>query len=156
MFYAGIGLIYIGFESYVKSVYPAPTNIHVHDNIVSYPVGAIDSGAAIYLYAPRSVIVEDNRIINNSQSVVASAVHILPAAFSEGWVDPSGLDPANVARVWGADILRNKSEGTFPLDMKMTGNCVDYQGPVNVHANRARKYTFYCERVSEAQNQLSP
>lgn len=145
-FYKGIALIYIGFELYKTNNLSAPVNTHVHHNNLYYPSGSIDHGAAIYLYGPRGAIIEHNRIVNDSDLVIASAIHLLPALFTGKWSDPDKRDPHNVARVWQVIISNNSSDGMFPQRMKMSGNCVDYKGKVIIRNNIASKFRFYCNK----------
>ena len=146
-FYGGIALVYIGFEIFEANEFAAPTNIKIHHNTLSYPKGAIDEGGAIYIYAPRNISVENNRVINDSPKVKATGFRMLPCPFSGHWRDPDRIDPAHMARVWDADIEENTMEGKYPLPMVMTGNCVDYKGDVLIKNNSAADFTFYCERV---------
>ena len=87
-FYRGISLLYIGFESLTSNEYAAPSNAFVRSNILQYPAGAIDGGAAIYIYGPRNVSIDNNTILNNSGEVTATAIHLLPAVFEGFWADP--------------------------------------------------------------------
>ncbi|MFK5892771.1 MAG: hypothetical protein QM504_06090 [Pseudomonadota bacterium] len=152
-FYRGISLLYIGFEHLgKKNNFSAPVNINVQDNVLHYPEGAIDAGAAIYIYGPRNVNIERNNIINDSNLVTASAIHLLPAPFSEKWTDPGNIDEFNIARVWDISISNNISAGTFPQKMIMTGNCVDYVGKVLISDNLAKDYQFYCPKVEKMRN----
>ena len=59
-FYPGISLLYVGFETLRANRYSAPTHYQVHHNELIYSSGAIDTGAAIYLYSPRECVVENN------------------------------------------------------------------------------------------------
>lgn len=152
-FYKGISLLYVGFETLKKNNFSAPTNTSIHDNYLYYPEGAIDHGAAIYLYGIRGAIVELNTIANDSADVKATALHLLPAPFSGLWSDPDGIDFSNIARVGDVRISRNVSNGRFPRDMIMTGNCVDYRGKVVVENNAASGFTFYCDQVRMRSNQ---
>jgi hypothetical protein len=151
-FYPGISLLYVGFESYRSTTFQAPTATDIHDNQLYYPAQSVDAGAAIYLYAPRQATVDGNRIVNDSSRVTATALHLLPAAFDEGWRDPARRDPQNVARVWDVTITNNRSEGAYPLGFNMSGNCVDYQGPVRVRGNVGPAFNFYCDRVVATDN----
>ena len=147
-FYGGIALLYIGFETEGANEFWAPTNIQIHDNTLIFPEGSIDGGGAIYLYGLRNVSIEHNRVINNSAGVKAAGLRLLPRDFSGRWRDPDRIDPTNVARVWGVNIIGNTMEGKYPLSMIMTGNCVDYKGEVIVKDNSAADFGFYCETVS--------
>ena len=148
IFYTGISLLYIGFEDYLKAnSYSAPTDVQIHHNTLYYPVGSVDQGAAIYLYGPRDVTVENNEVINDSSDVVASAVYILPASFKEPWKDPDKIDSRNVARVHNVSVIGNTSLGKHPLPMRMTGNCDGYAGKVVIRDNLASDFNFYCDNV---------
>ncbi|QOJ33615.1 MAG: right-handed parallel beta-helix repeat-containing protein [Nitrospira sp.] len=151
-FYEGISLLYIGFETLEANSYAAPTDILVEQNTLYYPPGAIDKGAAIYLYGPRDVSVEKNKITNDSSDVHAAAVRVLPAVFSKRWNDPDSKDPASVARVHDTAIVENRSEGAYPLGIGMTGNCDAYAGHVVVQGNVAPTYSFYCNNISLSGN----
>lgn len=143
-FFKGIALIYVGFESLVRSSDFASSNIHIHHNLVRYDEGAIDDGAAIYIYAPRKTLIEYNTVVNDSATVTANGLHILPAPFSQGWIDPERLDSVRGAKVREVIVRDNKFEGRYPQRAIMTGNCVDYVGPVRIQRNSARGYQFYC------------
>lgn len=152
-FYKGIALIYVGFELYdKKNSLSAPTNINVYDNSLYYPAGAIDAGAGIYLYAPRNVRVGRNNIVNDSESIVASAIHLLPARFSKKWTDPDNIDKSNIARVWDVSIYENIASGRFPQKIKMTGKCINYMGKVTIRDNLAKEYQLYCPKVESNSN----
>ena len=155
-FYYGIALLYIGFESYDEpESYRAPTNIRLNDNRLYYPEGAIDEGGAIYLYGLRNGIVENNQIVNDSVlDNKASGLHLLPARFSGKWKDPTYMDENNVARVWDVIIKDNVSMGKYPLGFRMTGNCIDYMGPVHVKNNIAKFHKFYCNNVFVSQSHI--
>ncbi len=150
-FYKGISLLYIGFESHVSSKFTAPTNIHIHDNRLYYPEGAVDHGAAIYLYGVRDTIVEDNQVVNDSASVTASGLHILPVPFTKSWTDPTKIDPKKMARIRNVMIADNVNLGKYPLGLRMTGNCIDYRGPIILKNNLAKYHKFYCKNVSVSQ-----
>lgn len=146
--YKGIALIYIGFEQLNRrNSYSAPTNINVFDNDLYYPPGAIDTGAGIYVYGPRNVHVGRNKIINDSEDVIATAIHLLPAPFSAKWNDPDSIDKSNIARVWDVSIYENFASGKFPQKIIMTGKCVDYMGEIIIRDNLAKGYQLYCPKV---------
>lgn len=152
-FHKGISLLYIGFEDVSTSNnYAAPTNTHVHNNNLYYPPGAIDSGAALYLYGPRNAIVESNTVTVDSALVTGTGLHLLPRRFSINWSDPDHLDPSHVARVGDVTISGNIIEGKYPLPIVMTGNCTEYNGRVKVHSNSASKFQFYCDQVTFRDN----
>lgn len=152
-FHKGIALIYIGFELYGrKNSLSAPTNIKVYHNALYYPPGAIDTGAAIYIYAPRNVEVTNNSINNDSKYVKASAIHLLPARFKAKWMDPDSRDGVNMARVYDVSITGNVAAGKYPQNIIMTGKCVDYVGNVQVRDNVAKKYQLFCGKVVSAGN----
>lgn len=156
-FYKGISLLYIGFELHdAANSLAAPTDIHVYNNYLHYPPGSIDTGAAIYLYGPRDVVVENNRVVNDSADVIASGIHLLPAMFSSEWADPDGRDPVKVARVWGVTLSGNSIEGKFPRKLIMTGNCADYRGKVVIKDNKAKGYQLYCPQITHVNNRNSP
>ena len=152
-FYKGIALIYIGFELYdKKNSLSAPTNINVYDNNLYYPPGAIDAGAGIYIYGPRNVNVVRNAIVNDSEKVIATAIHLLPAHFSAKWEDPNHIDGHKVAKVWDVSIQDNVAGGVFPQKIIMTGKCVDYKGNILVRDNLAKEYQLYCPTVELKRN----
>lgn len=152
-YYRGIALIYIGFELYNrKNSYSAPTNINVFDNNLYYSKDTIDMGAGIYVYGPRNVNIARNSIINDSKSVTASAIHLLPARFSAPWSDPEGIDSQRVARVWAVSIYDNIIGGDYPQKIKMTGNCIEYVGKVSFRNNLASDYKIFCTEVENYGN----
>lgn len=151
-FYKGISLLYVGFETLTENEFSAPTNIHIHHNYLYYPPGAIDQGAAIYLYGTRGAVVELNNVVNDSAAVTATALHLLPAAFTGLWSDPDHVDYSNIARVRDVDIANNVSKGKYPKEMIMTGNCIDYEGSINVKNNKASGFKFYCGKVDIKNN----
>ena len=146
-FYRGISLLYIGFETLGANSYSAPTDIQIHQNTLYYPDGSVDQGAAIYLYGPRNVTVENNEVINDSSDVTASALHVLPATFKNPWKDPDEIDSPNVARVHNASVIGNTSLGKHPLPMRMSGSCDGYAGTLVVRDNLAGDFNFYCNNV---------
>lgn len=152
-FYKGISLLYIGFETFETNDFLAPSNIHIHHNYLYYPDGAVDHGAAIYLYGPRAAIIESNKVVNDSPFLTATALHLLPAPFVGFWSDPDRIDSSKMARVWDVEISNNSSEGVFPLEMVMTGNCKEYKGKVYIKNNTARSFRFYCNQVVLSGNQ---
>ncbi len=154
-FYKGISLLYIGFESHASSKFSAPTNIDIHHNRLYYPNGAVDHGAAIYLYGVRDTIVQDNQVMNDSALVTASGLHLLPVPFRKTWTDPTKIDPGKVARVRNVTITDNINLGTYPLGFQMTGNCIDYQGQIKVHTNTASRFQFYCNQVAVGENVIT-
>ena len=144
-FYAGIALLYIGFEDTATNSYSAPTNITVHNNKLIYPVGAIDSGAAIYLYGLRSSYVANNRIYNDSSTLTAQGIYLLPFPFVGVWTDPDGIDPTTVGRVHDNLIENNSTtHGMVSRPMIMTGNCADHVGTLGLRNNQALSFSFYC------------
>lgn len=153
-FHEGIALIYVGFELYANPVQKAaPEDIHIHDNVLRYRPGAIDAGSAIYLYATRATIVEDNTVITDASGVTAAACLLLPAALTgTSWVDPSGLDPVDKARVYETTIRRNRAIGAYPRGMLMTGAGADFIGPVSITDNFAASFTYYGDNVSTSGN----
>jgi len=154
-FYKGIGLIYVGFELYSKSnSLSAPGNINIYDNDLYYPTGAIDAGSGIYVYGPRNVNVGRNIIKNDSEKVIASAIHLMPAHFSAKWNDPDNIDSPNIARVWKVSIFGNIAGGVFPQKIIMTGKCVDFMGKVIIRDNLAKGYQLYCPKVKVTGNKI--
>lgn len=154
-FYTGIGLIYLGSESYDRTNLTAPTNIDIHDNVLKYPPGSIDQGAALYFWGPRNVTAERNKVINDSDAPKLNASYIIPAKFKQGWTDPDKKDPADTARVWKVTIADNQSEGAHPLPFRMTGECKDYPGPVRIERNRGSLFSYYCDTVVTTDNVLT-
>ncbi|MCA9420194.1 MAG: right-handed parallel beta-helix repeat-containing protein [Nitrospira sp.] len=151
-FHQGIALIYIGFEVSGENGLPAPTNTDIHNNKLFYPKGAIDAGAAIYVNGARNTKLSDNLIVNDSEKVIASAIHVLPQRFSGFWQDPSDLDFDDVARVGDTFIENNISAGKVPLRIIMTGNCAEYSGIMKVKNNVASSYQLYCDNVDVENN----
>ncbi|MES2406651.1 MAG: hypothetical protein V4528_04925 [Pseudomonadota bacterium] len=151
-FYTGISLLYVGFETLNKNEFSAPTNIDIHNNYLYYPPGAIDQGAAIYLYGTREAVVKLNSVVNDSATVTATALHLLPATFTGLWRDPDHVDHSNIARVRDVVITNNVSKGKYPLEMIMSGNCIDYDGRINVNNNTASGFKFYCNKVDIKSN----
>lgn len=148
--HVGISLIYIGHENDSTHAFPAPTQITVRGNILTYQPGAIDNGAAIYVYGPRHVVIDGNTVVNNSATATAAGIHVLPFVYSLGvWTDPDGLDNDNVSRVHTVEIKNNNlSAGTFSLPLRETGQtCAYYQGPVYIHDNVAGSFSFICQPV---------
>ncbi|MGH8711353.1 MAG: hypothetical protein ACREVA_08570, partial [Burkholderiales bacterium] len=78
----------------------------------------------------------------------------LPARFSGKWKDPTYMDENNVARVWDVIIVDNVSIGKYPLGFIMTGNCIDYMGPVHVKNNIAQFHKFYCSNVFVSKSRI--
>ncbi|MCP3669433.1 MAG: hypothetical protein GY814_03150 [Gammaproteobacteria bacterium] len=154
LFYKGISLLYIGFETLGANKYSAPTNISVHNNKLYYPPESIDHGAAIYLYGPRNVTIDSNTVLNDSSLVTASALHLLPARFKSGWEDPAGVDLMGVANVWDVVVSNNNSIGMYPRKMIMTGNCSEYKGRILITENAAPNYLFYCDNVVSNNNRI--
>lgn len=151
--HAGISLLYIGFESLKGgNAYPAPTDIEVVGNTLTYSEGAVDNGAAIYLYGCRGVTLDGNTIHNASTTVTASGVHILPAKFQQAWTDPDGLDGTMTARTHAVAVRGTRSVGVVPLGVKMTGNCVDHVGPIVVESNVAGSFDLYCPSATSSNN----
>jgi hypothetical protein len=152
-FYQGIALIYIGFELFNRdNSLSAPTNISVFDNDLYYEPGTIDAGAGIYVYGPRNVSIGRNKIINDSEDTIATAIHLLPAHFSARWKDPDNIDGSKVARVWDVSIYENVTSGQFPQKIIMTGMCVDYMGKIIIRDNLAKDYQLYCLKVEMTGN----
>ena len=150
-FYKGIALIYAGFETLKDHEFSARTNYYIHHNYLYYPAGAIDGGAAIYLYGPIRSVVKFNQVVNDSAFVTATALHLLPAPSSEMTGDHGHID-SNIAQTWDVEISHNESKGKFPKEMIMTGNCADYQGTVLVKNNIASGFKFYCNQVVVTSN----
>jgi hypothetical protein len=173
-FYAGISLLYVGFESYSidagnTTPYFAPDTINIHENFLRYPAGAIDNGSAIYLYALRNSTVQKNVIVNDAiptqgQAGSLAAIYLLPAIVTSAgsprwWVDPTGLDSTSTTtgnpRVHAVTIDRNVSTGSLPLAFTGSAtNCSQFVGPVSftnnigtppgVYAYNVVGYSFAC------------
>ena len=154
LWYQGIALLYIGHEANATNNNYAPTNITVQGNTLTYPAGAIDNGAAIYIYGPRNVTVINNTVVNNSSTINVTGLHLLPHAFTGGavWTDPGGLDPTTVSRVHDVTISGNNlSAGAYHLPLVETGAlCTHYVGVVTITNNTARGYSFICNPVNGA------
>lgn len=148
LWYPGIALLYIGHEADRTNKERAPTSIIALGNTLIYNAGAVDRGAAIYVYSPRDVTIANNRVINNSSSVAAVGIHLLPFPFSKGvvWTDPEGLDPPTVSRVHSVTISNNNlNAGDYPLPLIETGrHCDYYAGLVKIIDNTASRYSFIC------------
>ena len=138
-FYEGVSLIYLGFEHQrlVHDInFPAPTNIYVHNNILTYPEGSKDSNAAILVYGARNTTIENNSIINNHQKTNVHGIWLLPITLIGGnnnyqWTDPEAMDAKNIAKVYGVKVINNKNLGLKPLDIALTTSPseVDYYVP---------------------------
>jgi hypothetical protein len=152
-FYAGIALIYVGFEDQDSNSWSAPRDIQIRQNHLYYPPGALDQGAAINLNGVKATTVEDNQVVNDSSSVIATGLHVSPVLFSGPWHDPEGIESGSIASVWDVDIRRNRSEGKYPQNLIMTGNCVNYKGRVTVRDNAARDFSFYCDNAEFSRDQ---
>lgn len=152
LWYPGIALLYIGHEADVPNNESAPTHITVRGNTLTYNPGAVDRGAAIYVYGPRNVTVSDNIVINNASATTAVGIHLLPFAFRKGsvWTDPDGLDPHMVSRVHNVTIANNNlNRGSHPMSVIQTGqHCDHYVGPVTIASNLAGDYSFICDPVT--------
>jgi hypothetical protein len=152
LWYPGIALLYIGHEADVTNNDSAPTSITAQGNTLMYNSGAIDRGAAIYVYGPRNVTVSNNHVINNSSATTAVGIHVLPFPFLKGsvWTDPDGLDPPMVSRVHNVTISNNNlNRGSNPMSLIETGqHCDYYVGPVTIANNRAGHYSFICNPVT--------
>ena len=148
LWYPGIALLYIGHEGDRTNKERAPTSITARGNTLIYNEGAVDRGAAIYIYSPRDVTIANNQVINNSSTVSAVGIHLLPFPFSKGviWTDPDGLDPPTVSRVHGVTISNNNlSGGAYHLPLIETGfHCTHYSGLVKITDNTASRYSFIC------------
>lgn len=143
----GIALLYIGHELDMTNSNYAPENIIVEDNRLTYPQGARDIGSAIYLYAPRGVVIRRNTVTKHSVTGSITGLHLLPFPYVNGvWTDPTGLDKQNVSRVYGATIEENNfASGSVPMTVRMTGaTCAQYIGPVVIQNNRAGAYSLIC------------
>lgn len=148
--YAGIALIYIGFESYsAPGSRAAPESIWVHHNTLIYNAQAIDLGAAIFLLGARSVTVEDNGIVNNAAGGSAFALHIQNADFTGTWTDPSGRDPTDAAFPSNVLIQRNVASGSRPLGFVQTGPGAKYIAPIDVNNNTGASFSFYAPATQE-------
>jgi len=146
-FHEGIALIYVGFENQDANSWRAPRDIRIRGNSLHYPPGALDQGAAINLNGVKATTVEDNRIVNDSPSATAAALHVSPVLFSGPWSDPEAVEFGSIASVWDVDIRRNRSEGKYPGILLMTGNCANYKGEVAVLENVAADFSFYCDNT---------
>lgn len=152
LWYPGIALLYIGHEADVTNKDSAPTNIIAQGNTLTYNAGAVDRGAAIYVYGPRNVTITNNKVISNSSTSTEVGIHLLPFTFSNGalWTDPDQLDPPSVSRVHDVTIANNDlSGGRYPLSLIETGqHCAHYVGSVKITDNVARKYSYICKPVT--------
>lgn len=152
LWYPGIALLYIGHEADVTNNESAPTNITAQGNTLTYNVGSIDRGAAIYVYGPRNVTITNNKVINNSSTSTTVGIHLLPFPFSKGaiWTDPDRLDPPTVSRVHDVTIANNNlNGGTHPLSLIETGqHCALYVGLIRITDNIAKEYSFICGPVT--------
>lgn len=152
LWYQGIALLYIGHEADVPNNESAPTHITARGNTLTYNPGAVDRGAAIYVYGPRNVTVSDNIVVNNSSATTAVGIHLLPFVFLKGsvWIDPDGLDPHMVSRVHNVTIANNNlNRGSHPMSVIQTGqHCDYYVGPVTIANNLAGDYSFICDPVT--------
>lgn len=145
--YPGISLIYIGHEGDATNNFSAPSDFTVRGNTLVYNSGAVDNGAAIYVYGPRNGLIDSNNIINNSSLTTAVGLQLLPFLYSVGtWTDPANIDPLNISRVHSITISKNNfSSGTFSMTLQETGNtCANYIGPVTISDNVAGNYQFIC------------
>ena len=92
-------------------------------------------------------MIEFNTVVNESAKVIASGLHVLPAPFSVGWIDPARLDSPKMAKVRELTVRDNNFEGPYPQRAIMTGNCRDYVGPVKFQRNSAKGYQLYCPGI---------
>lgn len=149
--FVGVALIYIGHEGDISHTFEAPTLINVQGNQLTYNAGAIDNGAAIFIFSPRLVTVQQNIVINNSATASDVGIHILPFTYVNGtWNDPAGLD-TNVARVYETLVRDNNlTAGTFSTRLIETGQtCAYYFGPINIGNNVAKSFSFICNPFTE-------
>lgn len=179
-FYTGTALLFVGPESFKLAAdnttpYYAPDNVDVHDNVLRYPVGTIDNGAAMYFYGPRHTSVKNNVIVNDStlapSSLVLAGIFVLPAYISKGgvangWTDPLGTDTGGNALVHDITLDGNVSTGKVPLSVISNANlCTDIVGTLNVTNNiatpagttvsGANGYQFNCTSTSHGTGNMS-
>ncbi len=147
-FERGISLIYAGYETSNNIKYPKPSKITIEDNKLTYPKGAIDNGAAIYVYGADRVEIIHNTIINNSRTVNASGLHILPLDIKKRKFNN------NYGKIGNIKITGNKFIGKYPSIARMTGNCNRYYGSVKIFDNEALGYSFYCKNAVMKNNSV--
>lgn len=157
-FHAGIALLYIGHEYDTTNGHSAPTDITIRNNRLTYPIGSVDTGSAIYIYAPRNVVVDAN-VVSCFSTAILTGLHILPFVYTAPsvWTDPAALDTDNIGRVRALTVSNNNlSNGTVSLPLKQTGQtCAYYVGPVTITGNRAKSFSFICNPTT-ANNTVVP
>jgi hypothetical protein len=123
----GIALLYVGPETFDANTLRVPENVTIEKNLLTYPADNKDIGYAIYVTGSRNVIVSDNTVINNHDTMPLGAVRmqyggisVNPAYFNGIWSDPTQQDLLNVARPKDIKVTRNVFTGTFPLSIYFT------------------------------------
>lgn len=145
-FKRGVSLIYVGYEYPARAREPKPTNTVILNNVLRYPAGAIDGGAAINIRGAEKTLVKGNVIINDSKTVSAHGIWIAP------WEDPNIDDFEFNQRTYpiiDARIVENRLLGKYPLEIVQTGACYAHKGRLEIKDNEARVRRKSCPDVDE-------
>lgn len=128
LYKAASSLIFVGHETSATNSNTAPKNIIISNNTLTYPSGALDSSAAIYMQGPRDTLVYGNTIYSDSFVSSARCTYDVPFDFVGTWTDPDGLDttPAKCRNI----IYRaNRCVGKYPKSLIMTGAAANHIAP---------------------------
>jgi len=140
----GASLIFIGFESLARVYEPKPSNTLIRNNTLTYPGGAIDGGAAIFVRGAEATIIRDNIVINNSSLVTAYGIWVAPEERPNTSKKVMNL---KYYPMYDAKIIDNKLIGKFPLEIVQTGMCIGYRGDIEINRNDAKIGKLSCPEV---------
>lgn len=137
--YKGVALIYVGYE-HPAAVHDRPHNIIIKNNVLILPEGSIDGGAVINIRGAGDIMVKDN-IIRNDSMTNPHGVWVAP------WQEPG--QPSNYEDYYIKDvsIVENKFNGTNPLKIIQTDQCIGYQGFVDIINNLGEIGRLSCPSV---------
>lgn len=84
---------------------PAPQDLRIVNNLISYPVGAPAGGYFIRMRGARNVSITGNQCLNyHPTGLRAIAIESMTVP---GWIDPDGIDKDSTARVYNVQVIGN-------------------------------------------------
>ena len=134
LFKTASSLIFVGHETAATNSNTAPKSIIISNNTLTYPEGALDSAAAIYMQGPRDTVVYNNTIYSDSSVSTGSCIYHVPFDFTGTWTDPDGLD-TTPAKPRNLVYRANRCIGKYPKTMKMTSAGANHAAPQSIIDN---------------------
>lgn len=138
--HGGGAMIMVSLEG--DNSFPAPTDIHIGNNVIFIPEQVPSYTYGIRIRGGRDVTIISNLLVMDS-SGGGGGIRIEADTSYGNWVDPTGVDADHIARPRNIAVARNGCDGLYPGPVEQSGATGTLPGPFSVKGNMAGGYFWY-------------